>query len=620
VYTTFYGFESSGFKMMPDSSFRFSHYGYNDAFDSIVDAMKRREGFVVLTGAPGIGKTMLVDDLAARFESDGFTVGKVTSSLVDADDLPRLVAFAFGMQADICSNARTLTKLKEQLIAKNSSTQPVILLIDEAQVLSADALQELYLLFDLIARRGYIVQILLAGQEPLWERLRQPECTQIQQSIVERCRLLPLSANETRAYVAQALRKIGWRGDPEISADALCLIYERTGGVPRLVNLTMGRLLLHGSLGELHALGLHDVESVLEQMGEDHPELLLSEHEPQRPSQPAHSEPLLPLDERAVDDSKSQHLPVQERLLLPVTGRAPNATAETVIDWRQRVNGENWKWALAGLSVTIIALYLIVAIGFQADVSAPSVTSDPKSREQSNIAGTVRPSQSAAEQVDAPLGPTAHMVPSKPDREVVDLGNGDEKADDLELSIVWDNSAINRFELTPKTHQILLADKLPAPISAEIEGTTSLSAGQGAGEEQQDQAAHETSELLAKAELAFAKNRLTVPSGDNAYAYYQAVLTRDPVNADARTGVRRIVQRYRQLAKQRLNRSDLRGAGVFASRGLKIWPRDRQLLAIKRKASKPRVTRQKDELPEMLERIQEWFLSGDTNHSAFLDQ
>lgn len=622
MYEQFYGFEGSGFKKISDRRLRFWHDGYTDAFEILLEAMRRGQGFVVLTGAPGTGKSTLIDDLAARFEIDGCMVGKVTNSLADADDLSRLVAFAFGLQADAFNKTRLLTKLKEKLIDKNSGGQPVILLIDEAQDLSVEALQELRLLFDLIARRGRVVQILLSGQERLRERLRQPECGQIRQLVAESSRLLPLSPNETRAYIAHALEHIGWRGRPEISADALRVIHERTGGVPRLINLTMGRLVLHGSLGELHALGSHDVETVLEQLGEDHPELLLAVSKQELPSHHASSQPLLPLDMGAAAEIQSHKLPVQKGLLLPVEGRNRNASARAFVDRLKSVAGWNWQWTLAGLSAAAVSVYMVFSVSFEGDGSVASAARESGGQEQPRFSPALpRVDQSAPEQAETLSEPNAHTVALvEADREVVDLGNGTDRTENLESDLVENESEIAKNEPSLEAHQDLLVDTLATAPSAEIPGAAQPSGTQAEDQQQQEQADPETSELLVKAEGALSRNRLLVPSGDNAYAYYRTVLARDPGNARARAGVQRIVQRYRQLAQQRLNRGDRRGARLFASRGLKIRPRDRQLLAIKRRAGTTRAAKRKSELPEIVERVEKWFRSGDTTGSAFLDQ
>jgi hypothetical protein len=166
----------------------------------------------------------------------------------------------------------------------------------------------------------------------------------------------------------------------------------------------------------------------------------------------------------------------------------------------------------------------------------------------------------------------------------------------------------------------------PVQEQDQVGETTPPRADREEGRDQPHPEQGEIDALLAKAELAMSKNRLTVPSEDNAYTYYQRVLALDPENAQASAGIGRIVNRYRQLARQRLRRGDWRGARRFASRGLKIWPRDAKLQYIKRRATRSRaVSRERSvpealEVPEPLKRIREWFRSGDTKGSAFLEQ
>jgi hypothetical protein len=180
--------------------------------------------------------------------------------------------------------------------------------------------------------------------------------------------------------------------------------------------------------------------------------------------------------------------------------------------------------------------------------------------------------------------------------------------------MVLSTSGISEFELTYNAQQVLLADRLPADTSTEINITKPPNAAERKG-----QAARGVEELLAKAEFALSRNRLTVPPGDNAYSHYRAVLARDPGNAKARNGFQLIVRRYRHLAKQQLNKRDMRQARLLALRGLSISPRDRQLLEIKRQASVGRVAQRENELAAGLDRVVKWLRSGDSNYSAFLD-
>jgi hypothetical protein len=129
----------------------------------------------------------------------------------------------------------------------------------------------------------------------------------------------------------------------------------------------------------------------------------------------------------------------------------------------------------------------------------------------------------------------------------------------------------------------------------------------------------EIARLLAQAERAMDRNRLTVPAGDNAYGHYRAALRLDPGNPEARAGVRGIVTRYQGLAQQRLRKGDLSGARRFAARGLAISPRDPRLVAIKKKATRPKGVKPEQESPALLARLGSWLSSGRSDHSLFLD-
>lgn len=627
MYKSFYGFESSGFKMTSDRNLRFWHDGYTKVFETLLRSIRRRNGFAVLTGAPGTGKTSLIDDLAAQCEGDGCVVGKVADSLVYADDLPRLVGFAFGLQADTLSKVKLLTLLKEHLIGKGSGGRPVILLVDEAQDLSEDAIEELHLLFDLIARRGRIAQIVLAGQERLLERLHRPECEQIQRLVVESCRLLPLSPRETRAYVAHALKHMGWTGDPEVSADALRLIHQRTGGVPLLINLTMGRLLLHGSLGEVHALDLHDVESVLEQLAEDHPELRRDRSKPRLHS--AIDQPILPLDARAAQGSEPHEPSLRERFFSAINRNKRLEEVQSLLDRFQGIVAWSWKRALAGFSVVAISVYMIVVISFEGDESISSTIHQRGQGGQPGIATTDTEGQTAPDGAETPLDQNAYMKPLETPRQAVATRQGAEETKNLVTESVDGELAVTVTGLEPNAdaHQGPFADAPATVTSKEVVDADPVGSERMEGLAQQTEPDPEINELLAQAEQALSNNRLTVPSGDNAYLYYQKVLALDPGNAQARDGMQRILERYRQLAQQRLNKRDRRGARLYASRGLKIWPGDRTLSAIKRQTVKRRVARkergppeQAPEVPDILERVEKWFRSGRTDRSEFLDQ
>ena len=616
VYETFYRLDGKGFRQTQDYRRKFSHASYAAAAKTLLDATTLGQGFVVLTGAPGTGKSTLVWDFAAQVERDGYFVGKVANSQVDADDLLRLIGFAFGLQADSFTKAGLWTTLKDHLSAKSPSGKPAILIIDEAQNLSLAALEDLCLLCRLPVRDGPILQILLAGQARFWERLQRPDHESILQLVVASCRLNPLSASETRGYIAHSLKLVGWRGDPEISADALRLIHVSTGGVLRLINLTVSHLLLYGSSVEAHRLEADDVESVLKQLGKVHPDLVTNAEPLQ--SQSVLSQPLQPLDARAAEDTASR----------------------------------SWKWAFTGLSSAAIAACIVVFLSVEAKRSVPLESLEPNRGQQTEIAPTAprdppavtashghqesaadRPADGVSipitENIEAtpPDGVAADnqdmQVPAQRevDAPLAKMPPGGVEADDQDTQVPAQREVDAPLAKMPPGG--VEADDQDTQVPAQREVDASLAKmppGSVVADDQGTQipAQREVDTLLAKAAGALSRNRLTAPPGDNAHAYYRAVLARDPANAQARTGVQRIVHRYRELAQQRLKRGDLEGARQLTVRGLKISPQDRGLLDIERRAARPAATKSNREVPDVLERLVRWFRSGKTN-GPFLD-
>jgi type II secretory pathway predicted ATPase ExeA len=645
VQELFRGLGLSPLRPAPVRARSFFHASYSAATHVLLQATGFGEGFVVLTGAAGTGKTTLLGDLSARLQRDGYCVGMVANAQVDADNLLQLVGFAFGLQADHYSRAGLLATLKDRLPAKGPTGKPAILIIDEAQDLAPAALEDLRLLSDLTVGSGPLVQIILAGRDRIWDLLDRPDHMRIRQRIRASCRLNPLSLDEARSYIGHARELAGFTGDPAIGADALRLIHERTGGVPRLLGLTLGHLLLHGNLVEARVLDVQDVESVLAHLEKDHPELIADTSGQRALSQPAVAQPLLhPMAPAPpLPEADSGGLPQ----LIPA---APTAHRDDAGKWAlsegfRRLAGWPWKWLLPGLSAAAIAWGLLVfdsdSTSVEGDRSEPPTTTERHRGQESPIGATdsmgpiaAAPGGAPSKQPLSPAPPAADPQHRAPPTD----GSG---ADRLRRDPVEQETEILGSESTPDGPKGSDADlslseapaKSPPESRAEIErnpaGIAESTPTEGSKSGDQDRpipASPEVTALLAQAERALAQNRLTAPVNDNAYAHYRTVLALDPANAEARAGLQRIVHQYRQLARQRLTKGDLSGARRFASRGLTIEPRDRQLLTIKRQAAsraaqaaRPRAARPRHEDPDLFSRIERWFRSGKSDNSPFLD-
>ena len=269
MYDAFYGLTQAPFGLSPDVYFCYRYRTYARAKAYMQYALHRGEGFVVVTGRPGMGKTTLIQDLLRDLGPRRQLLAQIDSTQLDADDLLRLVTYAFGLPAKGVDKASLIYGLREHLIARTATEGTAILIVDEAQNLSGRALEELRLITNLQEGPRPLVQILLVGQEPLRDLIRHPSLEQLHQRIVAASHLEAMDLIETRAYVRHRLLLAGWSGHPVWEADALKTVYLASGGVPRLINKFCDRLLLHGSLEQRERLTGDDAEIVLGEFKEE---------------------------------------------------------------------------------------------------------------------------------------------------------------------------------------------------------------------------------------------------------------------------------------------------------------------------------------------------------------
>ena len=277
MYEAFYNLSGDPFRLSPDPWFSFKHRSYAKARAYLQYGIQRAEGFVMITGSPGTGKTTLISDLLSAYASKDLVIARLTSANVEADDLLRMVAFGFKLNADGLNKAMLMRRIAAFLTQQSRAGRRALLVVDEAQDLSSGALEELRLLTNLQSGTQPLLQIFLLGQEGLGDIVRSPEMEQLHQRLIAACRLEPLSQADTRAYMEYRLGRVGWSHDPRIADHAYELIYRYTYGVPRRVNQLCSRLLLQGALEEKHALDGEDVDAVVQELRE---ELLIPWQEP----------------------------------------------------------------------------------------------------------------------------------------------------------------------------------------------------------------------------------------------------------------------------------------------------------------------------------------------------
>jgi len=265
MYTGFYNLTGRPFQLTPDPRFYFESRTHKKAMAYLTYGLSQYEGFIVITGDIGAGKTTLVGHLFDELDRNKFIAAKVVTTQLDADAILRMVASSFGIKTEGTDKATLLKKIEALMIDQSRRGKRVLLVVDEAQNLSNSALEELRMLSNFQLDQKPLVQCFLLGQPQFRDRLgSDPDLEQVRQRVIATYHLLPLAdPDETRQYLAHRLELVGWKSDPEFTDDAYKAIHAFTEGVPRKLNTFCSRVLLYGFLEELHKIDAGVVESVI---------------------------------------------------------------------------------------------------------------------------------------------------------------------------------------------------------------------------------------------------------------------------------------------------------------------------------------------------------------------
>lgn len=254
VYKSVYKFEGQPFRLSPDHRFIFSHQSYTDAKSYLKYAVNEGEGIVAITGAPGTGKTTLIDSLLSELDSSQVQIGVVSNLQLGGDKLLDLVIGAFSLPVDSAGITNKLNAFMSFLKQCRNNEQRVVLVVDEAQGLSPEQLEELRLFSNFQHDSQLLLQIFLIGQEGLMESIRSPGMEQLHQRIIAAAELKPLDLEQTIEYIVHRLTCVGWQNDPVITDEVCDLVYKFSCGIPRLINLICHRLFINAGLKEKHKL------------------------------------------------------------------------------------------------------------------------------------------------------------------------------------------------------------------------------------------------------------------------------------------------------------------------------------------------------------------------------
>ena len=266
MYEAFYNLSTKPFQLSPDPRFFFDSSVHKRAMSYLRYGLSQGEGFIVITGGIGTGKTTLVRNLFAELDQQKVVAAQLVTTKLEPDELLKMVSASFGLPYEGLSKASLLKQFQTFLEKCESLGKRVLLVVDEAQNLPAETVEELRMLSNFQTNNRSLIQSFLLGQEEFRQTVNSPGMEQLRQRIIASCHLAPLDKKETRLYIEHRLKEVGWLSRPVITDIAFELIYKFTNGVPRRINVFCDRLLLYGYLEELFIFKPEVINKVAEEL------------------------------------------------------------------------------------------------------------------------------------------------------------------------------------------------------------------------------------------------------------------------------------------------------------------------------------------------------------------
>ena len=257
-----YGLTDRPFQLTPDPRFYFESSTHRKAMTYLGYGLAQGEGFIVVTGEVGTGKTMLVGRLMATIDRSRLTAINLVSTQLEGEDILRIVALALGIATDAVAKGQLLARIERFLHEQARSGKRTLLIVDEAQNLPSTALEELRMLSNFQYGGQALLQTFLLGQPEFREALAQPRFEQLRQRVIATHHLTAMNPEETAPYIMHRLACAGWKGMPRFSQGAYSALHRLSGGVPRKLNVLAGRVMLQGAIERLTDIDEDVVEDV----------------------------------------------------------------------------------------------------------------------------------------------------------------------------------------------------------------------------------------------------------------------------------------------------------------------------------------------------------------------
>ena len=262
MYQRFFGLKESPFNVNPDPRYLYLTRQIQEALAGLTYGIQNRKGFILLTGEVGTGKTTLLNRLLDWLHGQRISTAYIFNSRLEVDHLFDYMMADFEIPCESREKSQVLLKLNQWLLERYRAGKTAVLIVDEAQNLAPEVLEEIRLLTNLETSTEKLLQIVLTGQPELEEKLKMPSLRQLRQRITLRCHTGPLTLEETFGYIAERLRIGGANGEPIFSKEAIQTVHLYSHGIPRVVNLLCEHSMINAYVDSLRPVPAHMVEEV----------------------------------------------------------------------------------------------------------------------------------------------------------------------------------------------------------------------------------------------------------------------------------------------------------------------------------------------------------------------
>lgn len=266
MYQAFYKLTSKPFQLSPDFRFFYDSRNHKKALAYLLYGIEQNEGFIVITGDVGVGKSTVVQGILNKISGQNIVSAYLATTQLEKDDLLRMVASSFGLEYEGISKARLINNIEDFLKRSAWADKRVLLIIDEAQNLPAQSLEELRMLSNFQEHGIALLQTFLLGQKNFIDILQGDDFEQLRQRVIASYNLEALKNDEIQGYIEHRLAIAGWQGKPEFQASAYAAIYSFTKGVPRRINTLCERMMVYGCIEEIDQFDGGTVQQVIEEL------------------------------------------------------------------------------------------------------------------------------------------------------------------------------------------------------------------------------------------------------------------------------------------------------------------------------------------------------------------